>query len=54
MPGYVPWNKGKKMTEEYKKNCLKGVKDTEWVNGISEKTKNKIRSIFTEKLKKDE
>jgi hypothetical protein len=52
MSGYVPWNKGKKMTEEYKKNWLKGVKDTEWVNGISEKTKNKIRSIFTEKLKK--
>jgi hypothetical protein len=50
--GYIPWNKGRKMDEEYKKNWLNGVKDTEWVNGISEKTKDKIRSIFVEKLKK--
>jgi hypothetical protein len=50
-PGYTPWNKGVKMSEEYKKNWLESVKNTEWVNGISEKTKDKIRVIFVEKLK---
>ena len=50
-PGYVPWNKGKKMSEEYKKNWLEGVKNTEWVKGISEQTKDKIRVIFVERLK---
>lgn len=50
-PGYSAWNKGIKMSEEYKKNWLEGVKNTEWVKGISEKTKDKLRVIFVEKLK---
>jgi hypothetical protein len=28
--GYQPWNKGKPMSEDYKKNWLNGVKNTEW------------------------
>jgi hypothetical protein len=48
---YVVWNKGKPMSEEYKKNWLEGVKNTEWVNGISQQTKDKIRVSFVEKLK---
>ena len=50
-PGYTPWNKGVKMSEEYKKNWLESVKNTEWVNPLSDKTKDKLRVVFVERLK---
>lgn len=28
--GYEPWNKGKPMSDEYKKNWMEGIKDTGW------------------------
>jgi len=49
--GYVAWNKGKKMSDEYKKNWLEGVKNSEWLGGPSDKTVDKIRAKFVERLK---
>lgn len=48
--GYKPWNKGKPMSEKYKENWKKGVKNTRW-NSNDEEIVHKIRLAFVEKLK---
>lgn len=50
-PGYVVWNRKLPMNQEYKKNWLAGVKNTEWLNPPSEETKRKLRLKFIENLK---
>lgn len=48
--GYEPWNKGKKMSDEYKTNWLNGVKNTRW-NSNDDEIRKKLRLKFIEKLK---
>ena len=48
--GYVPWNKGKPMSEEYKKNWLNSVRNTRW-NSNDDEIRKKLRLKFIEKLK---
>lgn len=48
--GYVPWNKGKAMTEEYKKNWSEAVKKTRW-GKLDSEVRQKLRLNFIEKLK---
>lgn len=48
--GYEPWNKGKPMSEVYKSNWEKGVKNTRW-GPPDEETAKKLRKTFVKKLK---
>jgi hypothetical protein len=47
---YVVWNKGKPMSEEYKKNWLNSVKNTRW-RANDEDIINKLRLAFIKNLK---
>ena len=48
--GYEPWNKGRKMSDEYKTNWLNSVKNTRW-NSNDDEIRKKLRLKFIEKLK---
>lgn len=48
--GYVPWNKGKAMSEKHKENWERSVKNTRWAS-MDDEMIRKIRLSFVEKLR---